>query len=158
MCRTASKLFLLWTFYSFIFTYVSPRTRYRKIPKVSPQAYIFQRPFLRGLFLDVLIFGGAYLQREICVSKQIGRAQPYSWKEIYHFCFVLLVFEGNFLSTSPRGAYIQRGDLTEGFLRQEFRGLIFGEAYTWRGLFLEFYSIFGARDELARILHHTSSS
>ena len=40
-----------------------------------------------------------------------------------------------------RGAYIWRGDLTEGFLRYEFGGLIFGGAYTWRGLFSEFYGI-----------------
>ena len=44
------------------------------------------------------------------------------------------VFEGNFPSTSPRGAYIWRGDLTEGFLRYEFgglylEGLIHGGAY-----------------------------
>ena len=32
-----------------------------------------------------------------------------------------------------------RGDLTEGFLRYEFGGLIFGGVYTWRGLFSEFY-------------------
>ena len=30
---------------------------YRKIPKISPGAYIFQRPFLRVLFLEGLIFG-----------------------------------------------------------------------------------------------------
>ena len=48
--------------------------RYRKIPKISPGAYIFQRPFLTGLFLEGLIFGGAYLRREICVSKSIGLA------------------------------------------------------------------------------------
>ena len=48
--------------------------KYRKIPKISPGAYIFQRPFLRGLFLEGLIFGGAYLRREICVSKPIGLA------------------------------------------------------------------------------------
>ena len=47
---------------------------YLKIPKISPGAYIFQRPFLRGLFLEGLIFGGAYLWREICVSKSIGLA------------------------------------------------------------------------------------
>ena len=47
---------------------------YRKIPKISPGAYIFQRPFLRRLFLEGLIFAGAYLQREICVSKSIGLA------------------------------------------------------------------------------------
>ena len=52
-----------------------------------------------------------------------------------------MVFEGNFPGTSPRGAYIWRGDLTEGFWLYEFAGLIFGGAYTWRGLFLEFYGM-----------------
>ena len=47
---------------------------YCKIPKISPGAYIFQRPFLRGLFLKGLIFGGAYLWREICIFKSIGLA------------------------------------------------------------------------------------
>ena len=31
---------------------------YRKIPKISPGAYIFQRPFLKGLFMEGLIYGG----------------------------------------------------------------------------------------------------
>ena len=48
--------------------------KYRKIPKVSPRACIFQRPFLSGLFLEGLIFGGAYLWREICIYKSIGLA------------------------------------------------------------------------------------
>ena len=39
------------------------------------------------------------------------------------------VFEGNFPHTSPRGASIWRGDLTEGFLRYRFGGLMFGGAY-----------------------------
>ena len=39
------------------------------------------------------------------------------------FALFYFVFEGNFPSTSPRG-------------------LIFGGAYTWRGLFSEFYGIF----------------
>ena len=51
---------------------VSLEFEYRKIPKISPGAYIFQRPFFRGLFLEGLIFGRAYLWREICVSKLIG--------------------------------------------------------------------------------------
>ena len=43
------------------------------------------------------------------------------------FCFV---FKGNFQVQPPRGgAYIRRGDLTEGFLRYEFGGHIFGGAY-----------------------------
>ena len=45
-----------------------------KIPKIRPGAYIFQRLFLRGLFLEGLIFGRAYLRGEICVSKSIGLA------------------------------------------------------------------------------------
>ena len=55
------------------------------------------------------------------------------------FSLFYFVFEGSFPSTSPRGAYIRRGDLTEGFLRYRFGGLIFGRPYTWRGLFSEFY-------------------
>ena len=41
------------------------------------------------------------------------------------------VFEGKFPSTSPRGAYLRRGDLTEGFLRYRFRGLMHGGAFFW---------------------------
>ena len=48
---------------------------------------------------------------------------------LFLLCFSLYFQEGNFPSTSPRGAYIWRGDLTEGFLRYEFGGLIFGGAY-----------------------------
>ena len=45
------------------------------------------------------------------------------------FSLFYFVFEGNFPSTSPWGAYIWRGDLTEGFLCYWFGGLIFGGAY-----------------------------
>ena len=45
---------------------------HRKIPKISPGAYIFQRPLLRGLFLEGLIFGGAYLRRVFCVTSLGG--------------------------------------------------------------------------------------
>ena len=57
------------------------------------------------------------------------------------FALFYFVFEGNFRVQAPRGAYIWRGDLTEGFLRYEVGGLIFGGAFTWRGLFSEFYGI-----------------
>ena len=69
--------------------------------------------------MEGLISGGAYLREG--------------------FALFYFVFEGNFPNTSPRGAYIWRGDLTEGFLRYRFGGLIFGGAYIWRGLFSEFY-------------------
>ena len=52
----------------------SLRVRGATVNSVSPGTYIFQRPFLRGLFLEGLIFGGVYLWREICVSKSIGLA------------------------------------------------------------------------------------
>ena len=52
-----------------------------------------------------------------------------SGKEIYHFFFFYFVFEGKFQVQAPQGAYIRRGDLTEGFLRYDFGGLIFGGAY-----------------------------
>ena len=45
------------------------------------------------------------------------------------FALFYSVFEGNFQVQAPGGAYIWRGDLTEGFLRYEFAGLIFGGAY-----------------------------
>ena len=53
------------------------------------------------------------------------------------FSLFCLVSEGNFQVQAPGGAYIRRGDLTEGFLRYEFGG-----AYIWRGLFSEFYGNF----------------
>ena len=45
------------------------------------------------------------------------------------FALFYSVFEGNFQVQAPGGAYIWRGDLTEGFLRYEFGGLIQGGAY-----------------------------
>ena len=43
------------------------------------------------------------------------------------FALFYFVFEGNFPSTSPRGAYVWRGDLTEGFFALR----------VWAGLYLE---------------------
>ena len=60
------------------------RKKYRKIPKIGPRVYIFQRPFLSGLYTEGKLrfkIGQAYTGREICISKSIGLA--YSWKKIY---------------------------------------------------------------------------
>ena len=46
-----------------------------------------------------------------------------------HSVLFYFEFEGYFPSTSPREAYIWGGDLTEGFLRYWFEGLIHGRAY-----------------------------
>ena len=45
------------------------------------------------------------------------------------FALFYFVFEGKFQVQAPRGAYIQRGDLTEGFLSYDFGTLIHGGAY-----------------------------
>ena len=45
------------------------------------------------------------------------------------FALFYFVFEDNFPSTSPQGAYIWRGHLTGVFLRHWFGGFIFGGAY-----------------------------
>ena len=53
-------------------------------------------------------------------------------KLIYHFCFVLLAFEGNFASTSPRGGLYLEGRFNGGFYASPDWG-----AYIWRGLYME---------------------
>ena len=89
----------------------------------------------KALF-EGLIFGGAYLRFKIdWASLKVGT-------NFTVFALFYFVSEGNFPSTSPRGAYIWRADLTEGFLRYRFGGLMFGGAYTWRSIFSEFYGIF----------------
>ena len=51
----------------------------------------------------------------------------------------------------PPGASIWKGDLTDGFLSYKLGEPILGGAYTWRGLFSEFYGIsIQARGEVLR--------
>ena len=89
----------------------------RKIPKISPGAYIFQRPFLRGLSTE-----GNLRFKIDWTSLIVGR-------KFTVFALFYFVFEGNFqVQAPPGGAYIWRGDLTEDFLRYEFGGLY------WEGL------------------------
>ena len=96
--------------------------------------------------MEGLIFGGAYIRRGL--STEGSLRVKIDWASVivdvnllFLLCFSLYFQEGNFPSTSPQGAYLWRGDLTEGALRYRFGGLIFGAAYTWRGLFSEFCSI-----------------
>ena len=96
---------------AFMACYLGPvymKKTYRKIPKISPGTYIFQRPFLRGLVLEGLLFRGAYLRREICVSKWIGLALQLEVNLSFWLCFTLY--------------------LRAIFQVQALGGLIFGEA------------------------------
>ena len=51
------------------------------------------------------------------------------WKGNLPFLLCFTCIQGQIPSTSPQGAYIRRGDLTDGFLRYDFGGLILGGAY-----------------------------
>ena len=62
-----------------------------------------------------------------------------SGKEIYHFALFYFVFEGKFQVHPLEGLILGVGDLMEGFCFTVLGGLIFGGAYTWRGLYLEIY-------------------
>ena len=89
--------------------------------------------FCKGAIFEGLIFGGAYIRRGLSTEGnlrfEIDWASLTVGSKLTVFALFYFVFQGNFPSTSPRGAYIWRGDLTEGFLRYRFGGLIFGEAY-----------------------------
>ena len=89
--------------------------------------------------MEGLIFGGAYVRREICVSKSIGLAC--SGNEIYHFALFYFVFEGKFQVQAPHGGLDLEGQFNGGFLHYDFGGLIFRVAYTWRGLFSEYFAV-----------------
>ena len=92
---------------------------YRKIPKI-----FFNGPFW-----------GAYIQRGLSTEGslrfKIDWASLIFGSKFSVFSLFNFVFEGNFPSARPRGAYIWRGDLTEMFLRYRFGGLIFGGGYFW---------------------------
>jgi len=104
---------------------------YRKIPKISPGAYIFQRPFLRGLFLEGLIFGGLCTEENLrskvdCVSLLWEGNLPFL------LCFALYSRENS--KYKPPGGLYSEGRFNGGFLALRFWG-----AYTWRGLLSDFF-------------------
>ena len=117
--------------------------RYRKIQKISPGAYIFQRPFLRGLYSEGM-YGGKFAFQSRLDQLIVGR-------KFTVFSLFYLVFEGTVFKDNPRGAQIRRGHLTKGFLRYRFEGLTFEGAYTWRGVFSEFYGIGRTKDRCMAI-------
>ena len=48
------------------------------IRKISPGAYIFLRPFLRGLFLEGVYLKGIIYGGKFVFQNRLG--QPYGWK------------------------------------------------------------------------------
>ena len=109
--------------------------KYRKIPKIRPGAYIFQRPFLRGLYSE-----GAYVRREIYVSKSIGLAC--SGREIYHFCFVLLCIRGQIPSTRPPGSLNSEGRFNGEFFCVTIPGGLYSEGLIHGGAYFRNSTVF----------------
>ena len=78
------------------------------------------------------------MERNLCFKIDMASLKVGSKFTVFALFYV--VPEGNFPSTSSWRVFIRRGDLTESFLHYRIWGfiLIFGGAYTWRGLFSEF--------------------
>ena len=91
---------------------------------------MLQRPSLRGLFLESLIFGGAYLRREICISKLTGLALQVEVNFMFLLCFTLYL-RVIFQVQPPGGLYLE-GRCNGGFLPLPVWG-----AYIWRGSYME---------------------
>ena len=71
------------------------------------KAYIFQRPLLRGLFLEGLIFGGAYIRRGLSVEGNLRFKIDWDslivGRKFTVFALFFFVFEGNFQVQAPGG-------------------------------------------------------
>ena len=97
--------------------------KYRKIPKISPGAYISQRPFRRGL------------STEGNLRFKIDWASLIVGSKFTVFALFYFVFEGNFQVQAPPpgggGLYLE-GRFNGGFFELRFWG-----AYIWRGLYME---------------------
>ena len=75
---------------------------YRKIPKISPRAYIFSKALFEGL-----IFVGAYIWRGLSMGENLRfkidwASLKVGWKFTI-FALFYFVFEGNFQEQAPVG-------------------------------------------------------
>ena len=100
-----------------------------KFRKKTPRLIFFKGPFW-----------GAYFWRGFSTEGnlrfKIDWASLIVGSKFIVFALFYFVFEGNLPSTSPRGAYIWRGDFA-----LPVWGAYIWRGYTWRGLFSEFYGI-----------------
>ena len=99
------------------------------IPQKNPGALCFSKALIEGL-----ISGGAYIRRGL--STEGNLRLKINWASIIvdvnlpFLPFFTFYLRAIFLVTSPRGAYIWRGNITEGFLRWRFGGHIFFRNFT----------------------------
>ena len=105
---------------------------YRKNSENKPWGLYFSKDLFEGLiFGGANIFGGAYLRREICVSKWIGLALQLEGHLPFLLCFTQCL-RANFKYKPPGGLYL------DGQFNGRFLALRVGGAYIWRGLFSDF--------------------
>ena len=92
-----------------------------------PRGLYFPKALLEGL-----IFGGAYLRREICVAKSIWASFIVRGK-LTVFALFYFVFKGNFQSQAPWGL------IFEGAIQRRVFCVtsLGGGAHIWRGLYRE---------------------
>ena len=123
-----------------------------KFRKEAPGLIVFKDPFW-----------GAYIRRAFSTEGNLrfktDLASLIVGRKLTVFALFYFVFVGNFQVQSPGGGglYLE-GRFNGGFiLRYEFGGLIFGGAYTWRGLFSEFYGKLSASLRFCLCVHHLYS-
>ena len=92
--------------------------------------------FWRGSYSKGLIYGGKFaFHKSIGLALQLEVNLPF-------FALFYFVFESNFPSTSPRGAYIWRGDLTEGFFCVTGLGGLYLEGFIHGGAYFRNFTVF----------------
>ena len=92
----------------------------------KPRGLYFSKSLVRSLFLELVAYIRRGLSTEGNLRFKIDWASLIVRCKFTVFALFYFVFQDNFLSASPPGAYIWRGDLTEVFLRYRFGGFIFG--------------------------------
>ena len=96
---------------------VSIAIEYRNIPKVSPGAYIFQRPFLRGLFFEgpFYYYLLSTLEGNLCFKIDWASLKVGSKFTVFAFFFTLYLRAiSKYKPLGASGAYIWRGEYKEG--------------------------------------------
>jgi len=102
---------------------------YHKILKISPEAYIFQRAFWRGL------------STEGNLRFKIDWACLINGRRFTVFALFYFVFEGNFQVQAPTGLHLE-GRFNGGFFALRVWGLFYLEGFIHGGAYFRNFTIF----------------
>ena len=109
---------------------------YHKISENKPRGFYFSKALFGGL-----IFGGAYLQREILRFK-IDWASLIVEGKLTVFALFYFVFDGNFQVQAHRGGFYLEGRLNRGFFCITSLGGSYLEGLIFRILWYSYYSVY----------------